>query len=276
MDNQVKGLSVRELIRFYLIDCETVTGKLIDVFLIGLNLLICSLFVLESYFPGQAPLFNSIDSIVVSLFIFEFILRLYASRSRLKHLFKPSTILDAVTILPTLFRWFSPTYSTSFFILLRLFRLLRIFRFMRYLADERFFFGKISPELLQVLRLLTTFIILFFISAGLFYSLESGANPKVGSYGDALYYTVITLTTVGFGDIVPVTSSGRMVTTIMVLSGIIFIPWQAGQIVRNWWKIGRKRRSKCSQCGLLYHDEDASHCKHCGGVVYQETDGNLG
>lgn len=267
-------MSLREKIRFYLIDCTTVTGKVIDVTLIVLNLLICLLFVLESYYPSQITLFNALDSVIVSIFIVEFILRIFAAEDRFKHATDPYTIIDFLAILPTIMRWLPTSYSASFLVLFRLVRLLRIFRFLRFLGDEKFFFGRVTIPMLQVLRLITTFIIMFFISAGLFYSLEAKANPDVTSYGDALYYSVVTLTTVGFGDIIPVTSAGRFVTTVMILSGIIFIPWQAGRIVRNWWRVGKKLRSTCEQCGLRYHDLDASHCKHCGHVIYQEVDGN--
>ena len=269
-------MSTRERIRFYLIDCNTIAGKVIDITLIVLNLLICSLFVIESYYPQQATLFNAIDSIVVSLFIIEFVLRFYAAEKRSVFLMSPYTIIDALAILPTLFRWFVPGYSASFLILLRLFRLLRIFRFMRFLSDETFFFGKITLGMLNVVRLIITFIIIFFISAGLFYYIEAPTNSQVTSYGDAFYYTVVTLTTVGFGDIIPITAAGRFVTTLMILSGIIFIPWQAGRIVQQWWRSSeKKKKAVCTSCGLRFHDSDATHCKHCGNVIYQEVDGSV-
>ena len=94
------------------------------------------------------------------------------------------------------------------------------------------------------------------------------------SFIDALYMTVITLTTVGFGDITPMSEAGRWVTVLMILSGIILIPWQVSRIAKEWIYIASKKESLCPGCGLRYHDEDASHCKSCGHVIYQEYDGD--
>ena len=81
------------------------------------------------------------------------------------------------------------------------------------------------------------------------------------NFGDAFYFTVVTLTTVGFGDIIPFSEAGRMVTVLMILSGIILIPWQVSRLVREWILIASKQDVTCPQCGLRYQDRDASHCK---------------
>ena len=121
------------------------------------------------------------------------------------------------------------------------------------------------------MKLLLTVLVLFFVSAGLFYSAEHAANPAVGNFGDAFYYTVVTLSTVGFGDITPVTQAGRWVTVATIIAGIIVIPWQAGKIIKEW-RDKEKVNVTCPNCGLEYHDPDASHCKACGQVIYQEYD----
>lgn len=269
----MKGITFREKIKFYLIDCETLGGKIVDLTLIVLNLLVCSLFVLEGYFPAQEQLFNTIDSVVVSLFIVEFILRLYASEKRLKHLLQIYTIFDFLAIIPTLFRWIFPGSAAAFLTTFRVIRLMRIFRFLRFFETSEFFFGKVAEHVLRIMQLITSLIIIFFVSAGLLYSLESASNTEIQTFGDAFYFTVVTLTTVGFGDITPVTEAGRWVTVLMILSGIVVIPWQAGQIVLSWFRMDKKRQTTCKQCGLRYHDRDATHCKHCGAVIYQEVDG---
>ena len=95
----------------------------------------------------------------------------------------------------------------------------------------------------------------------------------MNTFGDAFYYTIVTLTTVGFGDITPVSAAGKWVTVLMIVSGIIAIPWQASQIIKEWIRMSDKKNIICKQCGLKYHDKDASHCKACGHVIYQEYDG---
>ena len=94
----------------------------------------------------------------------------------------------------------------------------------------------------------------------------------VGTFGDAFYFTVVSLTTVGFGDIIPATQAGRWVTVASVLAAIVLIPWQASRIVREW-TYKEKLNVTCPDCGLSHHDPDASHCKACGHVIYQEFEG---
>jgi voltage-gated potassium channel len=156
---------------------------------------------------------------------------------------------------------------------IRIIRVLRIFRFLRFTTDPIFFFGNISIRLLKVIRLLFTILLIFFVSSGLIWFAENEINPQIKNFGDAFYFSVVSLTTVGFGDIIPISEGGRWVTVFMILSGIILIPWQVGQIVKEWFGFSLKKEVVCPRCGLKYHDRDASHCKACGHVIFQEYDG---
>ncbi len=127
--------------------------------------------------------------------------------------------------------------------------------------------------MLRIIRLITSVGILFFITAGLIYTVESAGDGAIQTFGDAFYFTVVTLTTVGFGDFYPTTGWGKCITTCMILTGIVIIPWQAGQIIRVGVLMNQKNATVCTHCGLKYHDKDASHCKHCGSIIYQEIDG---
>ena len=268
------GNSLREKIQFYLIDCRTIPGKLIDIFIIFLNILVCVLFVIDTY-PISKPAgkFLWITEIVITvLFIIEYIARLYGSRNRVKHLFNIFSLIDLAAILPIFLVFFMPS-ATLKIGFIRIIRVFRVFRFLRFTTDPIFFFGNISIRLLKAVRLLLTILIIFFVSSGLFWFMESGINPQVKNFGDAFYFSVVTLTTVGFGDITPVSTAGRWVTALMILSGIVLIPWQVGQIVKEWIGISARKQVVCPQCGLKFHDRDASHCKACGHVIYQEFDG---
>ena len=266
-------MNLKERIHFYLIDCKTPLGKAIDISILLLNLFLCLLFVYSTYDSANSSIISTIDNGVVIILIVEFLLRLYASENRLKHLVDPYTIIDLIAIVPTLIGWFFPNEGFLFLTLLRALRVVRAFRFFRFLETEEFFFGSVADYTLRILRLVTTISMLFFVSAGLIYTTEFMANDSIRNFGDALYYTVVTLTTVGFGDITPQTEWGRFVTTLMILSGIVVIPWQAGQVIKYALQIQNKEAILCRHCGLKYHDRDASHCKHCGNIIYQESDG---
>ncbi|MBW2614151.1 MAG: ion transporter [Deltaproteobacteria bacterium] len=279
MTDNTSHKSFRATIRFYLIDCETVTGKLIDIVIVLLNLLICGIFIAETYVTSEAArvVLWKTEVVIILFFIVEYAARLYGSRNRLRQLVDIYSIIDLLAILPALVliisNWLGITVGIGFFIIIRSFRVFRIFRFLRFTTNPVFFFGSFSIHFLNVLRLMLTIMIIFFVSSGLFYQMEHQTNPQVHNFGDAFYFTVAALTTVGFGDIVPLTQGGRWVTILMILSGIILIPWQASRIVREWVQMSAKTDTICGQCGLRYHDRDASHCKSCGHVIYQEYEG---
>ncbi|KTG29010.1 ion transporter [Haloferax profundi] len=268
------GDTPRDVVRFYLLDHRTIVGKAIDIALLALNLVFVGVFVLETY-PFSAQLqetFWRIEVAISLVFLAEYILRVYGAKSRVSEVFNAYSMVDLLAILPTLAVLVSPFPVVAANIgFLRAIRVVRVLRFYRFTQDEEFFFGTVTVGTLRVMKLLLTVLTIFFVAAGMFYSFEFRVNPGVSTFGDAFYFVVVALTTVGFGDIVPVTQGGRWVTVAAILAGIILIPWQASKIVKEW-----AHRDKvnvvCESCGLEYHDPDASHCKSCGHVIYQEYD----
>jgi len=272
-------MDFRSALQFYLIDCTSLPGKLIDVLIVCLNLAVCAILVVETYpvSPALRIFMWRAEIIIVAIFIVEYIARLYGARDRVKQMRNIYSIIDLVAIFPTLSIVLlsvsgieAELGAISVFRGLRIFR---IFRFFRFTADPDFFFGRITHQLLRVLRLFLIIIIIFFISSILFYEVEHPVNAGVSTFTDAFYFTVVALTTVGFGDIIPLSEGGKWVTILMILSGIILIPWQISLIVKEWIHFARKRDIVCPQCGLRYHDDDASHCKSCGHVIYQVYEG---
>jgi voltage-gated potassium channel len=278
MISKNKYSRLQERIQFYLIDCKTLPGKLIDIFIILLNLLVCFIFVYDTYTISEKTRSTlwTIEVITVILFSIEYLARLYGARNKKKYIFNIYSMIDLLAILPTIPFLFLPTSAVNygFIRIIRVFKVLRIFRFLRFTQDPYFFFGNISMAMLNVVRLLLTLLMIFFVSSGFFWHFENQVNPHVNTFGDAFYFTVVALTTVGFGDIIPVTQAGKWVTVLMILSGIILIPWQASRLVKEWIHLSDKQKVVCSKCGLKYHDKDASHCKACGNLIYQEFDGD--
>jgi len=269
----------RSALQFYLIDCTTLPGKLIDILIVGLNLAVCAILVVETY-PVSAEWRTFMwraEILIVAIFVLEYMARLYGARNRWKQMRDIYSIIDLVAILPTLilvlYAAGGGEADLGAFGVIRGLRIFRVLRFFRFTADPDFFFGRITHQLLQVLRLFLTIVIIFFVSSILFYEVEHPVNAGVATFTDAFYFTVVALTTVGFGDITPLSEGGKWVTILMILSGIVLIPWQVSRIVKEWIHIARKRDIVCSHCGLRYHDDDASHCKSCGHIIYQEYDG---
>lgn len=269
----LRNVNPREVVRFYLLDHSTLLGKAIDIALLSLNLLFIGVFVVETY-PHSATTdawLWRLEVGIAGMFLIEYVLRIYGAENRFGEITNPYAIIDLLAILPTLSVLVLPGPATFEIGFLRAARLVRVLRFYRFTQDEEFFFGTVEAQTLRVGELLLTILVLLFATSGLFYSAEHVANAGVSTFGDAFYYTVVSLTTVGFGDITPVTTGGRWVTVSAILAGILLIPWQAGRIVREW-TTRDQIDATCPNCGLRGHDSDASHCKACGHVIYQEYD----
>jgi len=264
----------RRQVRFYLLDHETPLGKVIDIGLLVLNLLFVAVYVAQTY-PLSAETRTQLwrlEVLIALIFAVEYALRVYGAADRLAEFTNGYTLVDLVALVPTFVLLVLPVTAIPLNVgYLRVLRVVRVLRFYRFTDDAEFFFGTIHDNTLRAVKLLLTVLVLFFVSAGLFYSAEVQENPGLATFGDSFYYIVVTITTVGFGDITPVTVVGRWVTVAAILAGIIIIPWQAGKIVKEW-RSREKVDVTCPDCGLSHHDADATHCKACGNLIYQEHD----
>lgn len=264
----------RQTVQFYMIDFQTPLGKAIDILIIALNLLLVALFVLNTYEISASlrEILWRLEVAVVGIFILEYLLRLYGAPHRWNHVKDIYSIIDLVAIMPTLILIALPAtffvHDIRFIQTIRVLAAFRIFRFLRFMAQNHLLFGMISPGMVNVARLVVSIIIIFFVYSGLFYFVENPINPGVQNFGDAFYFTVVAISTVGFGDIVPVTEAGRFVTVAMIISGIILIPFQAARIFRAWLMAANEKKVLvCTSCGLDRHDADAMYCKKCGEAL---------
>jgi len=259
---------LKDKIAFYLDDSKTFTGKIIDLGLVVVNIFVCILFVIDSYMQSQSFVLNLIENIIVSIFIMEYFLRFWVTKSKLKYIFSFYAIIDILSILPSIMF----LHNLQF---LRGFKVLRILRFLRFLETEEFFFGRLSKIKLQLIKTIFSGWTIIFISSSFIHYAEKDCEfSNIKTFGDSIYFSVITLSTVGFGDLIPITDLGRFFTVIMILGGAIVIPVQAGILINLFIKDNIiNKKTICSKCGLSNHDLDASHCKACGTVIFQEYDG---
>jgi len=264
----------KEKIAYYLDSNESTAGRVVDLCLILVNILACGLIVIESMYANEQswPLWVKIFEItVVSLFSVEYILRVITAKKVLKYIFSVYGLIDLFSILPSII-------TVKGFNFLRALKVLRILRFIRLLEDNTFFFGKITRFQLQAVKTAFTVFTILFVSSGFIYVAETASQKpdiQIHNFPEAFYFVVTTLSTVGFGDYVPITVLGKTFTVIMILSGAILIPWQAGKLIRMLiLDEASKKDVTCSKCGLIGHDIDASHCKACGNVIFQKYEGD--
>ena len=153
------------------------------------------------------------------------------------------------------------------FTFLRALRALRLMRSVHVLRDLRRSSRLFRQQEEVIERGLNLVVFIFIVSAFVF-ALQSSVNPEIRNYTDALYFTVSALTTTGFGDIVLVDESGRWISILVLGAGVGLFLRLAQSIFRP-----NKVRYKCPGCGLLLHESDAVHCKHCGRELKIETEG---
>ena len=197
-----------------------------------------------------------LDLVLAALLSLDFAARTYAEENRRPHLLSIASAADLVVIasliLPTL------VDNLGFLRVVRALRLLRSYHVLRDLrADSDWF--RMYEDVIQRTTNLGVFI---FIVTSAVYVTQNDINPQIANYVDALYFTITTLTTTGFGDITLQGSGGRVLAVIIMVVGVSLFLRLLQAIFRP-----NKVRFECTDCGLLVHDINSVHCKHCGRVL---------
>lgn len=195
--------------------------------------------------------------------LMDLIARLWISPDRKAELRKIYTIADVVVIASLLIAPFVHA-SLAFLRILRGLRLIHSYHLMRDLRQSSRFFQRHEDALLAAVNL---FVFVFFTTSVVF-ALFVDKSLGIEGYVDALYFTVTTLTTTGYGDITPQTPFGKLFAVFIMVVGVALFVQLARAIVQP-----AKVNYTCKDCGLMKHDLDAVHCKHCGSALRIKTDG---
>ncbi|MGB7441787.1 MAG: ion transporter [Coleofasciculaceae cyanobacterium] len=251
---------LRQKISLYLEDIETPLGRAINLLIMVLIFLSSAIFVAQTYPipPNVRSALDTVDSSIIIVFFLEYVVRLWCANSKRKFLFNPLSVIDLVVIL----HFFLGLTDIRFIRVFRWFRILRLIRFV----DLKISFLQITTEDGRIFaRILFTLFTIVFVYSGLIYQVEHKVNPEsFQTFLDAVYFSVVTMTTVGFGDVTPLSESGRLLTVLMILTGISLIPWQIGDLIKQLIKTAHQVDKMCISCGLSSHDANAKFCKICG------------
>ena len=209
------------------------------------------------------PFILAADFVIGLLILADLLARLWIAPSKMRMLRQLYTLADVLVILSLLLAPFL-TANLSFLRVLRALRLLHSYHVLRDLRRETAFFRRNEDVVVACVNL----GVFIFVTTALVFVLQHGSNPDIVTYLDALYFTVATLTTTGFGDITMTGDAGRLMAVVIMVVGVARFLRLAQTVFQP-----RKIRYTCPDCGLIRHDPDAVHCKHCGRTIKIETEG---
>lgn len=267
----------REKIHEIIFEADTAWGKGFDVLLI-ISIFASVLAVMLDSVPGiaehyQAPLFIAEWSFTV-LFTIEYILRLICVRKPLLYARSFYGIVDLLSILPTYLALF--LVDAKYFLVIRILRVLRIFRIFKlasYVGEASMMMKALRNSHTKISVFLYTVVLLVVIFGSLIYVIE-GAENGFTSIPTSIYWAIVTLTTVGYGDISPQSTLGQFLAScIMIMGyGLIAVPTgiYSAEMTRQAIKEHRTKEvtnNACPSCSYEGHEADADFCKKCGAKL---------
>lgn len=212
----------------------------------------------------ETPAMRVINLVLGGLILLDFAARLWIAPNRLRMLRRVYTLADLVVVVSLLVLPFL-TDDLAFLRILRGLRLIHSYHLIRDLRRDLDVFRRYEDAFLAGVNL----AVFIFVTTSLAFALFFEAHTGLAAYVDALYFTVATLTTTGFGDITLTTTGGKLFSVgVMVIGVALFV-----QFARALFQPAKIRHT-CPTCGLNRHDPDAVHCKHCGERLTIPTEGH--
>jgi len=266
----------RENLNDIVFGAETRAGKLFDIFLIisiSISVLSVMLSSVEELNLLHHKLFNYLEWCFTALFSIEYIVRLIAVRKPLLYARSTFGLIDLLSIIPSYIALLMP--GAEYLLIVRILRLLRIFRIFKlveYVDEAETLISALKNSYQKILVFLYAVVTLAIICGSLLYVIE-GSAAGFTSIPKSIYWAIVTLTTVGYGDIAPQTPLGQiMAASIMIMGyGIIAVPTgiYSSELIKNH-TAKPINNNACPSCGELGHDSDAVYCKYCGESI-EET-----
>ncbi|WP_332630888.1 potassium channel family protein [Citrobacter sp. ESBL3] len=215
--------------------------------------------------------YQSGEYLFTFIFSAEYILRLSGSQHRIRYIFSFFGVIDLITLLPLYVLWLWPEIAVEYLTvmrLLRVLRLLRVVKVLRYFDSASLIWETLYSARRKLLLFLGMVMILLCLSGGMMYVIE-GPEHGFTTLLVSVYWAVVTMTTVGYGDITPHTTVGRMLASLLILTGYSMIAIPTGVMSAYMTEIMQRRRRhrSCPSCQNTEHIDDARFCQRCGASL---------
>ena len=274
MSNSVKKTSWKHKLHEIIYEADTRAGKIFDVVLL-IAILASILFVMlesvESFDKKYHTFLDIAEWVITILFTLEYILRLIAIKKPLKYVFSFYGIIDLLSTLPKyLSFFFVGSHHLAALRALRLLRIFRILKLARYIGASNRLLVALKASKAKIAVFLFFVIILCIILGTVMYMVEGEENGFT-SIPRSVYWAIVTLTTVGYGDIAPHTPLGQFIASIIMILGygIIAIPTGivSSEMTRADISKIQTNTQACPSCLVSNHKDDAEYCYNCGSTL---------
>nr|WP_299244927.1 ion transporter [uncultured Halomonas sp.] len=259
-------------------ESDTRLAKGFDIALISLILISVIVVMLDSVGSLHArygTLLLGMEWAFTLIFTLELALRLYCLDRPLRYLKSFYGIIDLLSILPTWLSLLIPGAQSLLVVrILRVLRVFRVLRLMEFLGEGKILVQSLRRSFRKILMFLSTVLMLVIIFGSLIYLIEP---PEAGftSIPRAIYWAIVTLTTVGYGDITPLTPLGQFLSSVVMIMGYAILAVPTGVFSAEMMRSIRDQRysdEACPGCGLEEHERDARYCKRCGAWLDEESE----
>ncbi|PHI21609.1 ion transporter [Lewinellaceae bacterium SD302] len=269
-----KKRPIRDKVHEVIFEADTPTGKFFDIALLVLIVLSVITVMLESsdgWPAGFAEMFVILEWVFTILFTIEYLLRIYVTIRPWKYMLSFYGVVDLLAIVPTYLSLFIS--GSQYLVVIRILRLLRVFRIFKlgkYLNEG----AQLQRALIASRNKITVFLfvvtILVILIGSFMYLIEGGQNEGFSSIPRAVYWAIVTLTTVGYGDITPSTNTGQFLSAVVMILGYAIIAVPTGIVTNEIMSearrgIPRTNTQACRFCTREGHADDALYCRYCGG-----------
>ncbi|MBK8626986.1 MAG: ion transporter [Saprospiraceae bacterium] len=261
---------IREKLHEIIFEAETTAGKIFDIALLIMILLSIITLMLETvpaYYKNYKTVFLTLEWIFTIFFTVEYFLRIYCVYRPRFYIFSFYGLVDLLSILPSYLTLVIPGMHSLMIVRgLRLTRVFRIFKLDAFIEQGNLILNALNDSRRKLTIFAMTIIIMVSIFGSLMYLIENGINPQFDSIPRSIYWCIVTITTVGYGDMAPNTPFGQFLASIIMLMGYIIIAVPTGIVTSSIIKESKMYPNTitCKNCSKEGHANEAKYCDKCG------------